>query len=380
MTELGRFRRLKRSLSRLRQTHYPGFLLGRGLEPREIPVFTYHDVDADTLRGDLEFLELNGYRTLGIDEYLRATPESSETCGRRVLLTFDDARRNFWEVAYPILEERGARATLFVPTYWIAGGRFPAHSVPAESAEFMTWEQIAHCDESHLVDVESHSHRHVLVNVAGRLVGFASPDSLARHDLFDWPLRRRGMRDECGLPLLGTPVYEAEPLLSAQRRVLEPPGAAEACRLVVEAGGGEAFFAAGDWAAQLTRVHDAAVSRMGGAAVLPTADFRREVETEVREGLAVFERELGRRPRVFAYPWMLGTPDTLRLLAELGVAAAFGVGLDFRRIRRGGAALRVFGRYKCDWLRFLPGRGRHRLRDVLPRKLAAFIRSQHLAH
>lgn len=379
MTELGRLRRLKRSLSRLTQTHYPGFLLGGGLEPREIPVFTYHDVDANTLRGDLEFLELNGYRTLGVEEYLRATRERSKTCGRRVLLTFDDARRNFWEVAYPILEQRGARATLFVPTYWIAGGRFSGRAAPAESAEFMTWEQIARCDESYLVDVESHSHRHVLVYTTAKLVGFASPDSLARHDLFDWPLRRRGTRDECGLPPLGTPVYEAEPLLSAQLRVLEPSLAAEACRLVVAAGGGEAFFAAHDWASQLTRVHEAAVARRG-AAVLPTADFRHEVETEVREGLAAFERELGRRPRFFAYPWMLGAPDTLELLAELGVSAAFGVGLDFRRIRRGASVLPVFGRYKSDWLRFLPGRGRHRLRDVLPRKLAAFVRSQHLAH
>jgi hypothetical protein len=244
----------------------------------------------------------------------------------------------------------------------------------------MTWEQIARCEESYVVDVESHSHRHALVHTSPRLVAFASPATLARHDLFDWPMRRRGGRDECGLPPLGTPIYEAAPLLSASRRVLEPAAAAEACRLAVEAGGRAAFFKKRDWAARLKKVHDAAVTRMGGAETVSEAELRRQVEAELRESVAAFERELGRRPRFFAYPWMLGTETSLDLLGEHGFSAAFGVGLDFKRARDGGRPLPVFGRYKSDWIRFLPGLGRRRLQDVLPQKVGAFFRSQHLAH
>lgn len=372
--------RLRRSLRRLARTRYPAFLFGGRLGAAEIPVFTYHDVDAGTLRGDLDYLARNGYRTLGLAEYKHGSQEGSAARGRRVLLTFDDARRSFWEVAYPILEERGARAALFVPTYWIAGGRFLGDAEPAETRDFMTWEEIARCERSYLIDVESHSHRHVLVQTSERLVGFASPAALARHDLFDWPLRREGAREVCGRPALGTPVYESAPLLSAPLRVLAPPAAAEACRRAVEAAGGSPFFERRDWAARLGRVHEAAVTRQGGAARMSATDFRRQVEAEVRDAFAVFERELGRRPRFFAYPWMLGSRASLETLARFRVEAAFGVALDFRRARLERMPLPVFCRYKSDWLRFLPGSGRRRLHDVVPRKIATFIRSQHLAH
>ncbi|HEU4617077.1 MAG TPA: polysaccharide deacetylase family protein [Gammaproteobacteria bacterium] len=380
MQQAAGFRRLGRSLARLAHTHFPPFLFGLELEPREIPVFAYHDVDADVLRCDLDFLERNGYRTLSIEEYYSAARETGKPSGRRVLLTFDDARRNFWEVAVPILEERGARATVFVPTFWIRGARFSCRPEPPESDAFMTWEQVARCEESYLIDVESHSHRHALVYTSASLVGFASPAALARHDLFDWPLRRRCGRDEAGFPPLGTPIYEAAPLLSAHTRMLEPEAAADACRLAVEAGGREAFFASRDWAARLKKVHDAAVTRTGGATSVARSELGRQVEAEIQEAVAAFERELGRKPRFFAYPWMLGSPESLAALADVGVCAAFGVGLDFRRARSGRAPLPVFARYKCDWIRFLPGLGRRRLQDVLPEKVAAFFRSQHLAH
>jgi peptidoglycan/xylan/chitin deacetylase (PgdA/CDA1 family) len=381
MHDPGTFNRLRRSFLRLAQTHFPPFLFGRDLAPYEIPVFCYHDVEPGLLRGDLEFLERNGYRTLGIEEYFSAAREGGgKQPGRRVLLTFDDARRSFWEVVYPILEERGARATVFVPTQWIGASRFSGRPDPAESSAFMTWAQIARCEESYFVDVESHSHRHALVHTSAKVVAFASPALLARHDLFDWPMRRRGGRDECGRPPLGTPIYAAAPLLSAERRVLEPAGAAEACRLAVEAGGKEAFFAAPNWAARLEKVHAAAVARMGGAQAVSEAELKRQIDAEVREGVAAFERELGRKPRFFAYPWMLGSRASLALLAEHGFAAAFGVGLDFRRARDARLPLPVFARYKSDWIRFLPGLGRRRLQDVLPQKVGAFFRSQHLAH
>jgi peptidoglycan/xylan/chitin deacetylase (PgdA/CDA1 family) len=380
MRDPGTLNRLRRSFARLAQTHFPPFLFGRELAPHEIPVFCYHDVEPGVLREDLAFLERNGYRTLGIEEYFRAARERGRQSGRRVLLTFDDARRSFWEVAYPILEERGARATVFVPTQWIRESRFSSRPDPEDSVAFMTWAEIARCEASYVVDVESHSHRHALVHTSAKLVAFASPDALARHDLFDWPMRRRGGRDECGRPSLGTPIYEAAPLLSAERRVLEPPGAAEACRLAVEAAGREAFFERPDWAARLRKVHDAAVTRTGGASAVSEAELKREIETEVREGVAAFERELGRKPRFFAYPWMLGSEPSLELLAEHGFSAAFGVGLDFRRVRDARLPLPTFARYKSEWIRFLPGLGRRRLQDVLPQKVGAFFRSQHLAH
>jgi hypothetical protein len=61
------------------------------------------------------------------------------------------------------------------------------------------------------------------------------------------------------------------------------------------------------------------------------------------------------------------------------MAAVFGVGLDYGRARRI-TRIPAFGRFKGDWIRFLPGKGRQRLWNVIPEKLRSFSASQHLAH
>lgn len=374
-------RRLRRSVARVARTRYPAFLFGGRLAPNEVPVFTYHDVEADALRRDLEFLDRNGYRTIGLEEFSERTARRAARSDKAVLLTFDDARRSFHDDAFPVLREHGAKGALFVPTYWIAGAAAaPGQGgAPSESRAFMSWPELARCERSGLVDVESHAHRHALVATSERLVGFACPRTLARHDLFDWPLRHERGADSSGRPAPGTPVYESQPLLSAVARVLEPQSAPDACRELVKAGG-PAFFERRDAERALRHVHAAAVARDGGAERLTAFETSRQVEAEIVSSVAAFERELGRRPRFFAYPWMLGSPRSLEVLAELGFVAAFGVAMDFRRARTQPAPLSVHCRYKNDWLRFLPGHGRLRLQHVLPRKVASFFTSQHLAH
>ena len=393
MSATASIRRLGRSAARLARTRYPAFLFGGPLPRTEILVFTYHDVDADVLRGDLEFLERNGYRTLSADEFHDRRGRTASGRDRAVLLTFDDARRSFRDVAYPVLREREARAVLFVPGFWIGGGRGAAGANDTEALRaaradaaanpgFMTWEQLAECEALDWVDVESHADRHALVSVSSRLVGFATPAALERYDLFDWPMRREGGLELPGRPPPGTPIYESQPLLSARSRVVEPPTAAAACRRVVEQqGGAAAFFGRADASAVLAAAHAEAVRTGGAATPMSEAECERGIEAELWRAVERFELELGRRPKFFAYPWMLGTARSLDLLADLGIGAAFGVALDFGRARRlQGKAPQVYGRFKCDWLRFLPGRGRRHLHEVLPAKAGSFIRSQHLAH
>lgn len=370
-------RRLGRSVSRLARTRYPRFLFGGAVESAEIPIFTYHEVEPAELESDLRFLERNGYRALSLDEYRERTRDRGLAHERSVLLTFDDARRNYWDVALPVLRAHGARSTLFVPTYW--AGEAGMDRIGATPPGFMSWEQLAECERDPLVDVEAHGHRHALVFTSQRLAGFATPAALAGHDLFDWPMRRSGGRDLCGRPPIGTPIYESRPLLSATQRLVEPTLAAVTCRSLVEADGGEAFFARPNALAELHAAHAAVVSRAPAERV-PSGEFRREVEAELAATVECFRSKLGRKPRCFAYPWMLGSAESLALLAELGFEAAFGVAMDFRRTRGETAPLALHARYKSDWLQFLPGTGRRRLMDVVPRKVASFLTTQHFAH
>ena len=146
-------------------------IFGLPLARKEIPVFTYHDIVAKDLAADLTYLKANGYRTLSITDFIELADTSDP--GRCVLLTFDDARRNFFDVAMPVLEQFDCRATLFVPTAWV-GAKDEHGPVSMELSRnlFMNWDEVRCCEAHDLVDVELHSHRHGLVytsDKAGRI-------------------------------------------------------------------------------------------------------------------------------------------------------------------------------------------------------------------
>lgn len=67
------------------------------------------------------------YRPVSLDDVLRAFGAGAALPHRAVLVTFDDAYRDFGDVAFPILKELGIPVTLFVPTDY--PGR-PARAFP----------------------------------------------------------------------------------------------------------------------------------------------------------------------------------------------------------------------------------------------------------
>lgn len=98
---------------------------------RKLRVLTYHRIGAPDERPDLDpalvsatpeqferqvsHLSRN-FDVVGLDRAIGALRGEADLPGRPVLLTFDDAYRDFAEVAWPILRSHGLPATLFVPT------------------------------------------------------------------------------------------------------------------------------------------------------------------------------------------------------------------------------------------------------------------------
>ena len=367
------FGRIARGAANVLRTRYPLFLLGLSVPRGEIPVFIYHDVEAAAFGRDLEFLRCNGYRTIGLDEFVMASTRKSPGRERRVLLTFDDARSSFYEVALPALRTFDARATLFVPSYWMQPAAVTGSSL------FMTWPQVKDCAESGYVDVQSHAHRHALVATSNQLIGFATPSLIARYDVYDWPMRNTAMGERLGPPPLGAPIYRAAPLLSAQGRYVESPGLSQACTRLVSESGGEAFFRLSNWSARLFE-HYQARARVLQGELMSAADFAALVGSEFELARAEFTTHLGYTPSSLAYPWMLGSLQSLELARYHGFRTAFGVALDYRRARRGELPLPTFGRLRSDWLPLLPGHGRASLLSIAARKLATFYGNQPLAH
>lgn len=364
-----RARRVARSVLGALRTHYPAFVIGLPLPPGEVPVFVYHDVDPAQFAADLEFLRLNRYRTLSLAEFAAATERG--TAARAVLLTFDDARRNFYEAALPVLKEFNACATLFAPSYWMS-----APAAPADRERFMSWEQLREAARSGLVDVQSHAHRHALVFTSSRVLEFANPHTLAHYDIYDWPMRSGPGAEELGRPALGTPIYGATPLLSARKRLIEDPAVTAACVDTVGRLGGRAFFERPDWLSHLRRVHSSAGTPGRWA---DEASLTALVASEFELSRELFLRHMGYSPQYLAYPWMMGSPWSLELARRFGLRGVFGVALDFRRAR-GRLPVRAFGRIKSDWLRLLPGSGRSSFLSIATGKVTGIARTQHLAH
>ena len=345
-----------------------------------LPAFIYHDVEAGDFERDLEFLEKNGYQTLTTDEYVRM--KCDDEMEKAVLLTFDDARRNFFDVAFPLLQKYHAKATLFVPTRWVDPCQQDITQMQqADLPEFMfmKWDELLVCARSELVDVQSHAHRHALIYSTSELIGFCTPELIAKHDIYDWPMRHEKGIDILGPPPLGTPIYESLPLLSAQHRLLEDDAASDQCRQYVTDNGGGAFFTRSQWPQELRSFHSKITTNAHWTKQSPE-DFVALVESEFNRSNECFCQHLGYLPQYLAYPWMLGSGQSLEKAAQSGIKAVFGVGIDYRRVRRHGGPLPAFGRTKCDWLRFMPGEGRTRLRDVVPGKIRSFFDNQHLAH
>ena len=63
------------------------------------------------------------YNPVGLAQVVKAFSSGHSLPRRPVLVTFDDAYRDFGEVAWPILREHGVPATLFVPTAYVGSTR-----------------------------------------------------------------------------------------------------------------------------------------------------------------------------------------------------------------------------------------------------------------
>ena len=109
-----------------------GALLLRLAPWRGVVVLSYHRIgdasrsdtnrglwtSAESLHSQLQFLKRH-FQILEPEELLGERPLS--THGRRVMVTFDDGYRDLYEVAYPVLQANGVRATMFLCSGFIDG-------------------------------------------------------------------------------------------------------------------------------------------------------------------------------------------------------------------------------------------------------------------
>jgi hypothetical protein len=324
-------------------TRDPAFVRGGDLDPKDIPVFTFHSLEPRSFERKMRFVRDAGYRALSLSAYLDALTGRAEAPPRSVLITIDDGRASTWTVGYPVLKKLGLRATAFLVTSAIHDvpnvsktiGEVPEADWPAlvgrdesEDRPFVTWGEVLAMRD--VIDLASHTHLHARIPISAEPAGVVTEAMRKGYGQFDCPfLWREGLLVRGHDLPLGTPLPASAPRLSARPAYRAPDQRFETPE---------------------------------------------EVRAAVRFDLAEARRMLKERASVEAnalcFPWHVDSPLAREVAAEVGYAAAFvGKASNGPAISRAGSDLFAIARVGEDYVERLPGEGRRSLLSVLSEKL-----------
>lgn len=124
-----------------------------------VPILCYHQfsVGRSTDRmimprasflAQMDYLKNNDYHVITLAELQAFLNASKPIPLRSVVITVDDGFRSGYDIAYPILKNHGFRATFFIYTDFVGGGRS------------LTWATINEMRASGMIDIQSHSKTH----------------------------------------------------------------------------------------------------------------------------------------------------------------------------------------------------------------------------
>lgn len=169
-----------------------------------LTILTYHLVGAGT--GSAVDLPTSAFRehlaelserrlvvplSKAVQELLLAVEDAEQPVPHWVAVTFDDGFANFYEQAWPLLEEYRIPATIYTPVGFLEG-EYPGPLRGAEALAAMTWEQAREVAAGGLVSVGSHSWSHIDFPRVG--------EEDLRREILD---SRRKIEDEIGRPVEG---------------------------------------------------------------------------------------------------------------------------------------------------------------------------------
>ena len=196
---------------------------------------------ADRFDSQMEWLAASG-RVVPLARALEdlATVGGSRTVEDRIVVTFDDGTADFADVAAPIAARHGIPVTLYLATAFVEERRpYDDGAVP------VSWDGLADVCADGLVDVGSHTHRHLLLDrldpaeiamELDRSVGLIRDRFGARRTRFRVPEGRAGLarcRDRRAGPIsIGRPGGDASQSARAHGPV--PTRRARPCRSATE--------------------------------------------------------------------------------------------------------------------------------------------------
>jgi len=156
-------------------------------EEPALPILLYHQCPPN-LERQFDVIRKSGYKTVHLAEVLSYFEKPSKIPPDYLVLTFDDALLDFFDIAVPLLKHFDFSATICVPTGRISSNSQDRSLDNWENNEnstnpVMTWDelkelkQLVKTDSAALIEFASHSASHVNLN------NLADKEAL-RHEIF----------------------------------------------------------------------------------------------------------------------------------------------------------------------------------------------------
>jgi len=124
---------------------------------KEIVCFVYHrfsdsrypstNIRTEAFRDQLNYLAENDFKVMSLSEAVQWLKSGDREYEKVVVLTIDDGYRSFFMHGFPLLEEFGYKATVFINTVHVG------------NKDYMTWEQLKEIHRAG-IEIGCHSHEH----------------------------------------------------------------------------------------------------------------------------------------------------------------------------------------------------------------------------
>ena len=139
-----------------------------GCRQLRIPILMYHGIREEVgkrhpyfetntspqlFASHMRLLRDSGYTTVRLSDAV-ATIAAGRPCRRRVAITFDDGYRDFYTHAFPILNDYGFKATMFIVSGFTAW-----RPLRRDEIEYMTWDEVREI-HSYGIEIGSHTVTH----------------------------------------------------------------------------------------------------------------------------------------------------------------------------------------------------------------------------
>ena len=122
------------------------------MEQIRIPILTYHSIDEsgsvistkpEVFRKQMKGLSEAGYEPVALNHLVVSRSEKTSLPPKTVVLTFDDGFQNFYTAVFPVLQEYGFNATVFLVTDHCGGyNDWRGNPPDLQRSKLLSWREI----------------------------------------------------------------------------------------------------------------------------------------------------------------------------------------------------------------------------------------------